>query len=65
MTPKLSKRLGKVMDAPSMLKLSFEEREQFIRNVGKAETFADLGIRERNQVLTAEREIYERRKKES
>ncbi len=57
MLPELSRRLGKVMSAPSMLGLTPEERERFIRAVEKAEKFTDLGIEEQFMVLRAEREI--------
>jgi hypothetical protein len=55
--PELSRRLGKVMSAPSMLGLTPEERERFIRAVEKAEKFTDLGIEEQFMILRAEREI--------
>jgi len=55
--PELSRRLGKVMSAPSMLGLTLEEREQFIHAVEKAEKFTDLGIKEQFMILRAEREI--------
>lgn len=57
MLPELSRRLGKVMSAPSMLGLTLEERERFIHAVEKAEKFTDLGIKERSMILRAEREI--------
>ena len=57
MLPELSRRLGKVMSAPSMLGLTPEERERFIRAVEKAEKFTDLGIEEQFMILRAEREI--------
>ena len=57
MLPELSRRLGKVMSAPSMLGLTIEERERFIREVEKAEKFTDLGINEQFMILRAEREI--------
>jgi len=55
--PELSRRIGKVMRAPSMLGLTMEERERFIRAVEKAEKFTDLGIEEQFMILRAEREI--------
>jgi len=55
--PELSRRIGKVMSAPSMLGLTMEERERFIRAVEKAEKFTDLGIEEQFMILRAEREI--------
>jgi len=55
--PDLSRRIGKVMSAPSMLGLTMEERERFIRAVEKAEKFTDLGIEEQFMILRAEREI--------
>lgn len=45
------------MSAPSMLGLTPEERERFIRAVEKAEKFTDLGIEEQFMILRAEREI--------
>lgn len=45
------------MSAPSMLGLTIEERERFIRAVEKAEKFTDLGINEQFMILRAEREI--------
>jgi len=57
MLPELSRRIGKVMSAPSMLGLTIEERERFIRAVEKAEKFTDLGIEEQFMILRAEREI--------
>ena len=45
------------MSAPSMLGLTLEERERFIRAVEKAEKFTDLGINEQFMILRAEREI--------
>ena len=57
MLPELSRRIGKVMSAPSMLELTPEERERFVRAVEKAEKFTDLGIKERSMILRAEREI--------
>ena len=45
------------MSAPSMLGLTIEERERFIRAVEKAEKFTDLGIEEQFMILRAEREI--------
>lgn len=57
MLPELSRRLGKVMSAPSMLGLTIEERERFIHAVEKAEKFTDLGIEEQFMILRAEREI--------
>lgn len=57
MLPELSRRLGKVMSAPSMLGLTLEERERFIHAVEKVEKFTDLGIKERSMILRAEREI--------
>jgi len=55
--PELSRRLGRVMSAPSMLGLTIEERERFIRAVEKAEKFTDLGTEEQFMILRAEREI--------
>ena len=57
MLPELSRRIGKVMSAPSMLELTPEERERFVRAVEKAEKFTDLGINEQFMILRAEREI--------
>ena len=57
MLPELSRRLGKVMSAPSMLGLTPEERERFVHAVEKAEKFTDLGIEEQFMILRAEREI--------
>jgi hypothetical protein len=55
--PELSRRIGKVMSAPSMLGLTPEERERFVHAVEKAEKFTDLGIEEQFMILRAEREI--------
>ena len=57
MLPELSRRIGKVMSAPSMLGLTPEERERFVHAVEKAEKFTDLGIEEQFMILRAEREI--------
>ena len=57
MLPELSRRLGRIMSAPSMLGLTPEERERFIHAVEKAEKFTDLGIEEQFMILRAEREI--------